>query len=97
MNRSNAVGARELKTRLGGYLRRVRQGRTLIITERGEPIAEIRPLTREAGPAEATLARLIATGAVTRAHDQSLAPFRQIRSRGRSASDAIIDERQDRF
>jgi hypothetical protein len=27
-----AVGARELKTRLGAYLRRVREGRTLLVT-----------------------------------------------------------------
>ena len=39
-----AVGARELKTRLGTYLRRVREGRTLLVTDRGEPIAELRPL-----------------------------------------------------
>jgi len=29
------VGVRELKTRLGGYLRQVRAGRTLVITDRG--------------------------------------------------------------
>ena len=43
MERS-VVGARELKTRLGTYLRRVREGRTLLVTDRGEPIAELRPL-----------------------------------------------------
>lgn len=41
----NVVGARELKTRLGTYLQRVREGRTLVVTDRGEPIAELRPLT----------------------------------------------------
>ena len=34
MERS-VVGARELKTRLGTYLRRVREGRTLLVTDRG--------------------------------------------------------------
>ena len=29
----NLVGARELKARLGTYLRRVRQGRTLVVTD----------------------------------------------------------------
>jgi len=33
----NVVGSRELKVRLGAYVRRVRQGQTLIITDRGEP------------------------------------------------------------
>ena len=42
------VGARELKTRLGTYLRRVREGRTLLVTDRGEPVAELRPLPADA-------------------------------------------------
>ena len=40
----NVVGARELKTRLGTHLQRVREGRTLVVTERGESVAELRPL-----------------------------------------------------
>ena len=40
----DVVGARELKTRLGTYLQRVREGRTLVVTDRGEPVAELRPL-----------------------------------------------------
>ena len=40
----NTVGARDLKTHLGKHLRRVRAGHTLVITDRGEPIAEIRVL-----------------------------------------------------
>ena len=43
----HAVGARELKTRLGTYLRRVREGRTVLVTDRGEPVAERRPLPRD--------------------------------------------------
>ena len=46
MPRHTTVGARELKIRLGGYLQRVRQGHTLVITDRGHPVAELRPLER---------------------------------------------------
>jgi len=42
MARRRQVGARELKTRLGTYLRQVRRGATLVVTERGEPVAELR-------------------------------------------------------
>ena len=42
---SKAVGIRELKTRLGSYLREVRRGRTIVVTDRGEPVAELRPMT----------------------------------------------------
>lgn len=38
------VGARELKNRLGRYLRQVEAGDTILVTERGRPLAELRPL-----------------------------------------------------
>jgi prevent-host-death family protein len=38
------VGIRELKTRLSEYLRQVRKGRTLLVTDHGEVVAELRPV-----------------------------------------------------
>jgi prevent-host-death family protein len=84
MARVATVGARELKTRLGGYLQQVREGRTLVITDRGQPIAELRPLPR-AGEG-ARLEQLKVLGAVTRSESRPLAPFRPVRSRGPSVS-----------
>ncbi len=40
MGRAVEVGARELKTRLGAYLRRARDGQRIVVTERGTPAAE---------------------------------------------------------
>lgn len=37
------VGCREFKNRMGKYLHTVRQGQTLIITDRGRPIAQLGP------------------------------------------------------
>ena len=37
------VGIRELKARLSEYVRQVRQGRTLLVTDHGEVVAELRP------------------------------------------------------
>jgi hypothetical protein len=37
-----AVGVRELKSRLSEYLRMVRRGEEILITDRGEVIAELR-------------------------------------------------------
>lgn len=90
------VGARELKTRLGTYLRRVRQGRTLVVTDRGEPIAELRPLPADKGIPD-TLVRLSATGAVTLPTHHSLPAFRPLRVRGTSLSHAVVEQREDRF
>ncbi len=95
MPRQATVGARELKTRLGGYLQQVRQGRTLVITDRGEPVAELKPLHRT-GTEDARLDRLTALGTVTRLENRPLAPFRPVRGRGPSVSDAIIEDRDDR-
>jgi prevent-host-death family protein len=95
MPRPTTVGARELKTRLGGYLQRVRQGRTIVITDRGQPVAELRPF-ESARTEETVLDRLTAIGAVTRLEHRPLAPFRPIASRGPSLSQAIIEDRDDR-
>ena len=37
------VGVRELKNRLSKYLREVKKGRSIVITERGKPIGQIIP------------------------------------------------------
>ena len=37
-----AVGVRELKNRLSEYLRRVRGGEEILVTDRGEVVAELR-------------------------------------------------------
>jgi len=95
MNRFTTVGARELKTRLGGYLQQVRRGRTLVITDRGEPVAELKPLGA-AGGENARLDRLRALGTVTRRENRPLAPFRPVRAKGPSVSDAVVEDRNDR-
>ena len=39
------VGVRELKASLSRYLRRVREGETIVVTDRGRPVARIVPST----------------------------------------------------
>jgi prevent-host-death family protein len=92
----NVVGARELKTRLGTYLRRVREGRALIVTDRGEPIAELRPLPSN-GSVPPALLKLSTKGTVTLPTRAALSAFRPIRSRGASVADAVREDREDRF
>ena len=95
--RSSSVGSRELKTRLGAWLRRVRRGETVVVTDRGDPVAELRPLSRGGDAADAALAGLEALGIVTRPVRSRLGPFRAIRSAGRPASEAVLEDREDRF
>jgi prevent-host-death family protein len=89
----NTVGARELKARLGTYLRSVRNGKTLIVTDRGEPIAELRPLQDNV---DKKLAKLRAAGRIG-GGDGVLRPFRPVRIDGPSVSSAIVEDREDRF
>jgi len=90
------VGARELKTRLGTYLRRVREGRTVLVTDRGEPVAELRPLPSDQG-VPAALLKLASKQAVTLPVRKTMAAFRPIQSRGGTLSGAILEDREDRF
>jgi|SRR5689334_14143199 prevent-host-death family protein len=56
-----AVGIRELNQQTSQILDRVRAGETIEVTDRGVPIAEIRPV----GGERSAVARLIAEGRLT--------------------------------
>lgn len=96
MARSSIVGARELKTRLGKYLNRVRRGETILVTDRSEPIAELRPVQDAADPSQGILRKLAASGVVTMPTRSGLAPFRAIRSRGATAAATVVRDRDER-
>ena len=97
LSRPLAGGCRELRTRLGAYLRQVKAGTTLIVTERGLPIAELRPVAAGAG-LEVRLYQLAARGLVSRGIRESapLSRFRPIATAS-SVSRALVEERDDRF
>jgi prevent-host-death family protein len=94
---SRAVGVRELKTRLGHYLREVRRGRRIVVTDRGEPVAELCPIAPGRSRPFSEIDRLVALGHLTRVSAGSLAPFRPIRRKGLRLSDAVVEGREDRF
>lgn len=70
------VGVRELRNALSRYLHRVRGGQTIVITDRGEPVARLIP----AGRPE-PLARLMAEGRVTWSGTAFQPPGKPIRPR----------------
>jgi prevent-host-death family protein len=69
----------EAKAKFSEVIRLVRQGRTVTVTHRGEPVAEIRPLT-EKETLDQRLRRLEAAGAIHRAVDPK-APLEPIARR----------------
>ncbi len=65
-----AVGIKQLKARLSEYLRLVKSGETVLVTEREAVIAELRPARRQPMPSESpedVLDALCEAGEVTRA------------------------------
>ncbi|MEK6719683.1 MAG: type II toxin-antitoxin system prevent-host-death family antitoxin [Chloroflexota bacterium] len=59
---TSRVGVRELRQNLSVYLRRVKAGETLEVTEHGEPVARLTP---NAAPVTSVIDRLIAEGRAT--------------------------------
>lgn len=61
---------KQLKARLSEYLRLTKAGETILVTERDEVVAELRPARRQralASEVDETLDELAAAGQVTRA------------------------------
>ena len=94
-----SIGSRELKTRLGTYLRLVREGVTLIITDRGRPVAELRPVSYHDSVLDNRLYELAAAGVVSSevGERRPLAHFEPIVASGAAGSEAISEDREDRF
>ncbi len=91
------VGARELKTRLGSYIHQVRNGATFIVTERGQPVAELRPLDANGMGEDAYLHKLVSMGIISRASSDSIHPFKAIRGKRKGLTQAILENRKDRL
>ena len=85
------VGTRELKTNLSKYLRRVKAGEIIIVTERGKEIGQIMPVAQSL---EQRMQVLVETGFLEwngkkpEAHDPII-----INRSGKLASDLIIEDR----
>ena len=70
MQAMKSVGVKQLKSRLSEYLRLVRNGETVLVTDRDEVVAELRPARRQFGGADSLdelLDSLAERGELTRA------------------------------
>jgi prevent-host-death family protein len=81
----------DAKARFSELLRKVRGGRSVTITYRGEPVAEVRPI-EPAGSTEARIERLSERGLVTpRPDGRALAPV----ARRPGALKRFLEERDE--
>ena len=90
------VGSREFKNRLGRYLRAVRNGQTLLVTDRGQPVAKVSPPELDSDSHltfTEVLKKLEAEGKI-RLPKRPLGKFRAVPSRGKPGSQMIIEDRR---
>lgn len=85
------IGIRDLKTHLSRYLRQVKAGATLVITERGKPIGRIVPILPAA---EARLQELLQAGMVAWSGHKlrPRPPVAQVRG-DRTVADLLLEDR----
>jgi antitoxin (DNA-binding transcriptional repressor) of toxin-antitoxin stability system len=86
------VGTKDLKNRLSHYLRRVRAGEVVRVTDRGQVVAEIRAAGRSRSKEDLALAELEASGVLTLGSG-NFARFPGVRLRGVRASRAVLADR----
>lgn len=95
------AGVAELKASLSEYLRLVKGGEEVIVTDHGRPIARLAPIERTNGPTDAEMDELVAAGILSRPKlprdpnwlDKVRALQRPI-APGASLVAAIIEERE---
>jgi prevent-host-death family protein len=87
-----SVGIRELKAQLSAYLRRVKRGATLVITDRGRPIGRIVPLRPSL---EGRMEELSASGLVSWSGGK-LGPREPVAATrgGKMVSDLLLEDRE---
>src|SRR5216684_3962883 len=93
------VGSREFKKHMGKYMRAVRGGQSLLLTIRGKVVARMSPLRdtqTSVGTLDERLKELEAQGLI-HLPTKPLRKFQAIKSRGKSASQMIIEDRHLSF
>ena len=90
------LGLREANHHFSKAIKAVRAGKEVVLTERGQPIAVIKPI--KADPAEdAVLKQMASEGLITLPTRKGPLPrFEPMRVTGKPLAQTIIDDRDDR-
>ncbi len=87
-----AVGIRELKNRLSEYLKRVKTGDRVVVTERGHPVAIISPPL--VSPADRRIEGMLRDGVARWGGGKPRGAPRPPRIKGPSVAQAVIEDRR---
>jgi len=89
------VGMREANMHFADYIRKVRSGVEIILTDRGVPVAMIKPLATASSAIEKKLAELDDSGLISLAKKAFSLP-KPLACKGGMISDTIAELRRDR-
>lgn len=89
---STETGIRELKAQLSTYLRQVKAGATIVITERGKPIGRIVPMAQSL---DDRLEQMSQAGLITwsGAKLQPLSPVARVHG-ARTVAELVLEDRE---
>jgi len=89
----NTYSLYEAKARFSEVIRLVRQGRTILVTYRGQPVARIQPIQRESSELEERLRRLEDRGVLQAPGEATTGLARIVRRPG--ALERFLAEREE--
>jgi prevent-host-death family protein len=87
-----SAGIRDLKNRLSYYLREVKKGEKILITERNQVIATILPVER--GEEDSRLLSLVKEGFATWKGGKPTGSHHPVKIRGKAVSDIVLEDRR---
>jgi prevent-host-death family protein len=92
------LGLREANQHFSRAIKAVRAGREVVLTDRGQPIAVIKPI-KAADAQEAALHAMADEGLITLPARRGPLPasrWRPVKAKGRPVSETVIEDREDR-
>ncbi len=89
---TSTVGIRELKTNLSAYMRRVKAGESVIITEHGNPVGQIIPISESV---EAKMHALVESGFAEWNGEKFVAHTPTIKLQGKRTIASIVSENRE--
>lgn len=88
----NTYSLYEAKAKLSAIVKKVREGQSVIVTLRGEPVVEMRPVGGKDAGLEARMDRLAESGILVRSSHKPPVPNKIVRRPG--ALRRFLDERE---
>lgn len=92
------LGLREANQQFSKAIKAVRAGKEVVLTDRGRPIAVIRPI-KEADTQQAALQQMADEGLITLPLRKGPMPaprWKPVKAKGKALSQTIIEDREDR-